>query len=84
MGVGGIRTKYTETETLSTLTGTEPALADFQLHHPLHMDQGCILMLGQESCVMMGVHLCSGVQRGQDRTPASLDQACSNFPSLNS
>ena len=60
MGVGGIRNKYTETETLSTLTGTEPALADFQLHHPLHMDQGCTLIHSRDSYLSKGGPLGGG------------------------
>ncbi len=60
MGVGGIRTKYTEKETLSTLTGTEPALADFQLHHPLHMDQGCTLIHSRDSYLSKGGPLGGG------------------------
>ncbi len=60
MGVGGIRNKYTETETLSTLTGTEPALADFQLHHPLHMDQGCTLFHSRDSYLSKGGPLGGG------------------------
>jgi len=39
---------------LCILTGLEPAVADFQLHQPLHLDQAYTLIHGQDSYVSKG------------------------------